>query len=640
MDDLNVEVLIDNGLAEAHEDYESYYLKCKVFHHDINRQSAQIPLVGNMITGVPTTLILDYLQITEAIMLQGVVFDAVDEGSNEPTTHQLEQAVRLWWKNFQLAGINAEKLCRLTEKRVEGLIAYRGLFADLKLHRVAGKIDRAEYTLTFYVGYTEGVGSFIPPYTGLELWYEATPPQGAPPGPDAWQNDWVYEPWKRQLKFSDAVSGRVRSVTAVIANPHDSNRDNYDIRQRIKLVEPKSGKVVFLGRVDDIEDLPGGAGEGIYFKLEMRDMGGAILQDQTVAQSLEYKYFGGNNPMIRRADLIKSMIEGGLANDPDNWPVMTDIIGADFYGLLDTSGIEFFFKVLPAYGSPSALPEVDLYLMYPEFNAAGNEIRGRDYREDPKSVLQAIAELAKHEEWQSEWGGSLVLGLGFDFYTDDTGADAPGLQPVFHYFQRYSRGYNLFFLPDYHDEDVLGIGGIIQYSPASRFSQFGREFSTRVTIRTSNKEFDRSDPAALDTTTPEEDAWMARSKVEIWASEIRNSNEALILSVVERGAREARLRHAQLKIPGFPTYNFEGTRYPLRASQVVWIVLPGGGPPVEFMVLEVKYSEPPSITEIVAVEREARGGTIVSTYDLTSQMRRIKEGLNQNTWQAWKARPA
>jgi len=435
------EVMIDNGVRALDPsgknwgkagvpEYQSFLLRCNTFHHEVNRLNAQLPLPGDPYSGIPNTLIVDWLQVSEAIIVTGVVYYTSPNPGVEPSVNDLEDAVRLWWKNFVTGGMVAANLCTLTEKRASGsgYIAYRGLFDSLKLERESGVDDWCKFTLTFLSAFKEDLGNFMPPFSGMLMFYEdevnykgnaahdLTVFTTTNPHPDL-PGKWIWEVNKQQIRLVDTLAGRVRSAEIIVGNPHEVISTNYSdtFPQRVCLVDPRSGKVMFLGRLDNHETYPAGDG-GQYIKLTVYDLM-KVLQDACCSHDYRFDNLNWTSEPFSSTPGTLSPVDFKATRSE---LIRYMIFGSDWPGYIFPGGAQAV-----AYKAKLIMPADrfnDLALVInpsPQtFTKDGDGKYGRNYSGSTDSVLSTISALAAEDPWSLMYNAVLNWDEFkiFDFY--------------------------------------------------------------------------------------------------------------------------------------------------------------------------------------------------------------------------------
>jgi hypothetical protein len=429
----DIEVMIDNGMRDILETgsftgYQSYLLRCNVFHHEINRLNAQLPLPGgtdptDLATyGLPNTLIVDWLQVTEAIIVTGVIY-YTSPGTGEPSVNDLETAVRTWWVGFVTAGMLPERLCTLTEKRVDGYIAYRGLFDSLTLERESGRDEYCKFTLVFLSAFKEDLGTFMPPFSGMLMYYEneadykgnaAHDMTVTTPGVDL-PGKWIQEVNKRSLRLTDSMAGRVRVVELVVGNPKELVSIKYSdtFPMRICLVDPRTRHVMFLGRLDSKETYPAGD-EGQYVKLVVYDLM-KILQNSGGGHDYRvYATATGTPTLPAMGDstyvyppipgLVTESVKYGRSD-----LIQLMILGSAKDAVLFSQG-GFGYNVSTYAKTPSADKFADLAFYVPNRSVQpfpiNDGLYGNDYSGSSDSVFQIATKLAAEDPWIFTWTGT------------------------------------------------------------------------------------------------------------------------------------------------------------------------------------------------------------------------------------------
>lgn len=61
---------------------------------------------------------------------------------------------------------------------------------------------------------------------------------------------WTEETAKLKITINDTIAGRTRLMTAVISNQKNSKEADYPQYRRVKVVEKRTGLIIFKGRVE------------------------------------------------------------------------------------------------------------------------------------------------------------------------------------------------------------------------------------------------------------------------------------------------------------------------------------------------------------------------------------------------------
>jgi hypothetical protein len=416
---------------------------------------------------------------------------------------------------------------------------------------------------------------------GLKLQYE----YGAYRS-DIWRDDFG----KLELEYTDKITARCRSTNFVISNPARSRSGVYSDFQRIRLVEPISNSVVFLGRIDvreeDWED-----SYGQIMKLSTRDYL-HIVADRYEYSDRRLAY--GAVPVYSRSLLARI-----IANY------------ADDYADVNHFTANFQHSVVP-------FPDVGGYA-------------GRNYEGSSITALQAIEDLAAEDpQTVGPYTGTELT--GFDFFVDDGSPLDPAGRPSMWYFPRYSLPSILHL---HYGASPGASVNVLPIMPDYRFSGYAVEHKNLCIVRSTQLSIDVPVAEVEDLLNQSLHSCVKETILE--DPSIASVDEAWTRGVGELAkARNVPLR-GTVSVQFFPTYFSGGRYYSLRAGHMVSITIPEAGITGDFLVLSISYREPSGVATLQVIEKGAAASAVYGVakedpLDYSTRMRKLEKSVRYVSW--------
>jgi hypothetical protein len=398
------------------------------------------------------------------------------------------------------------------------------------------------------------------------------------------------EPTKLELTLTDKITARTRLLEANLFNPANTRDVLYTKFQRIRLIEPFSNTPVFMGRLD-IKQQDWDDQWGQLLKLGVRDYL-SILTDR-----FEYddrRVTAGSLTHWRRSDLIRILVHTADKYD-------------DLY-----------------HGEPPLQDSFD------EFEVVGG-YQGRDYRGSKLSVSRVIEDLAAEDSRATGGGGETGTSpLGWDFYVDDGYPADSALRPGFHYFPRYS-----LVAPITLAHKVFSGTNVIPIFPDYKFSDMPIEHKNLCVVRSPSIPFDVEVAWVEDLL--QQNAYHAVKEMIVEDASIPD-----VAAAWQRGRAElTKTRNPPLRgevnCQFYPTYISGSYRYPLRAGQVVRVIVAEMALDEDFLVLGITYKEPPGACNIQLIRRgagtsEVQGAVKEDPLNFDKRLRELDKEIKYVSW--------
>lgn len=466
---------------------------------------------------------------------------------------------------------------------------------------------------------------------------------------------WTAERDRISIKITDSLSGRSRAMICEISNPKNSKDSIYVPYLRVRVIESRTGLVIFLGRIEASENFENN--QGIYVhRITARDYSQDLLMQAVDKDySKSYSYFdypaGAGTDDPSDANLIFNSTPGyfaGITAGSDieirsgsdtavGWYIVTAIDTINHKYLLlstpcrtaATAVTDINFRAYSAVYTPMLRSDLISQIAF-DYSFLGNldVISGilpsttgtevlRDFTKSGKSPMQIINELASEEPWDST---PTPAGYGYDFYVDDA--------QILRYFKRGTifSGLSVIF-------GVAQSASIKSMLPGYTFSTQPNELVTKVTCYGTDsdgvEQYGVAENTAAESTykvVRERVAYIGGTSMDgtTLVEYLTNKANSLLNSdqpIVTRG---------EFQIVGYPIYGDTPTL--VRVGEKIYIECAPLGIADWFLITEVLYSEPDGLSTIqVLLDCTARTH---SPLDLNSILTELKNNANQSVTSA------